>query len=96
MTCCGLEWCTLAALAEAQRAIKRPKANTERIASAPIDQPPVLYDARAAPPQSVTVHDQSHRRQLSEESRKTRLIDPTGPVVAEQARFKGNPRLIAA
>jgi hypothetical protein len=51
MTCRGLAWCTLAALAEAQRAIKRLKAKTERIAFAPIDQPPFLCDARPAMPQ---------------------------------------------
>jgi hypothetical protein len=37
MTCRGLERCTVAALADAHRAIKRPKAKTERIAFAPID-----------------------------------------------------------
>jgi hypothetical protein len=33
-------------LAEAQRAIKRPKAKTECIAFAPIDQPPFFCGAR--------------------------------------------------
>ena len=42
-------------VAEAQRAIKRPKAKTERIAFAPIDQPPFFCGARAAPPKFVSV-----------------------------------------
>jgi hypothetical protein len=38
----GLERCTVAASAETHRMINRPKANTERIAIAPIDLPPFL------------------------------------------------------
>ena len=40
MTCRGSARCTFAALAEEQRAIKRPKAKTERIAFAPSAEDP--------------------------------------------------------
>ena len=53
MPCRALEWCAVAALAEAHRVISRPRVRAERIAFAPIELPPLLCDARAARLQSV-------------------------------------------
>ena len=76
-------------VAEAQRAIKRPKAKTERIAFAPIDQPPVLLwcAGRTAaicigPKIAQIEHAQQagaareHARPLTNASHLTSSIDP--------------------